>query len=156
MLRGIDCASVSRALTCAATLSLLGACSARGEATQGHVEVLVSGVCDGVLDGQLRLEGVTTAVVPGAELCQGSLIRELPAGLYSLTWQGSAPDGATTAPASAWQGPTLLGVLAGRTTRLQMTLESLPSPALSDASEVDDDAQPEETCSYLADRAGPS
>ncbi len=154
MLRTVACASWMHALACGSLLSALGACSARSEAVPGHVEVLVSGVCDGARDGQLRLEGVTSAVVTGGELCQGSIVRELPPGLYSLSWQDSAHERA--AAASAWQGPTLLSVVAGRTTRLRVTLDSLLSPALSAASEGDDAVRAEETCGHAAERAGPS
>lgn len=158
MLRRVDCASWSRFLAPAVMLGLLGACSAPLERALGSVEVLVPGACDGASAGQLRLEGTSTVVVPGRELCLGSVVRELPAGLYRLSWQGSADDGmAATAPAQP-QSPALLSVLAGRSTLLRVTLETAAaSPALDSAlSEYDDHAPSATACSYSASRAGPS
>jgi hypothetical protein len=158
MLQPIDRASWSRFLALAALLTALCACGTRGGVRSGHVEVRVSGDCDGARDGQLRLEGAWTTVISGGELCQGPFVRELPAGLYSLSWRGSTLDNGMMASASPpLRGPALVGVLAGRTTRLQLTLESPPSPALSSETGAGDGTiGGPTTCSQLAHRAGPS
>jgi hypothetical protein len=148
MLRRVDSAPWSRflaPLVVLGVLGVLGACSAPLEHSVGHVEVLAAGACDDALGGQLRLEGTATAVIALDQLCQGLVVRELPAGLYRLSWQGSADeDGvAGTAPAPL-QIPPLLGVLAGRSTLVRLTLEVAP-PAGSAAA-----------CNYAAEPAGPS
>jgi hypothetical protein len=144
MLRKIDVSMV--------VLGLLGACSsAPREGPAGHVEVSVQGACDSARGGQLRLEGSSTIVIGVRELCQGALVRELPAGSYRVAWQGSAEDDATS-PATL-RATALLSVLAGRSTRLRLTLETAPSPRDTVAHE-DEHAPPTATCSYVA--RGPS
>jgi hypothetical protein len=137
----------------AVVLGLLGACSAPREGPAGRVEVNVQGPCEGARGGQLRLEGDSTIVLSARELCQGSLVRELPAGPYRMAWQASAEDDAA-APATL-RGTALLSVLAGRSTLVRLTLETAPSPLDTIAREEDEHAPPMATCSYVA-RGGPS
>ena len=123
---------------------MLGACSAPREHPQGQVELVAAGACDGALGGQLRLEGSSTLVIAGRELCQGPLVRELPPGSYRLSWQDSVDGDEAASSPPPLQKPTLLGVLAGRSTLVRLTLEVAPAAGSATA------------CSDAADHAGPS
>lgn len=140
-----------RVIVSLVVLGLLGACSAPREGPAGHVEVSVQGPCDGARTGQLRLEGASTIALSGRELCQGSFVRELPAGSYRVAWQGNAEDDVT----ATLRGTALLSVLPGRSTLLRLTLETAPSPLDPVARENDEQAPPTATCGYVA-RGGPS
>lgn len=153
MLRGMVRAIGGRALLTMIALGTLGACGA-GERTQGYVELLVRGGCEG--SAALRLEGTVTDVVEHRELCEGRVVRELPAGLYRLSWQASAADARQLEAAPPLESPPLLSVIAGRSTVLRLSVQVAPPPELEQAVITAEGEPVEPGCSELAAHAGPS
>jgi hypothetical protein len=120
--------SLSRYARAIVLLVTLGACNAGETGFAGYLEVLPRSqneVCDAVAPGHLRLDGVVDAagtVVSGEELCKGGVIRrELPAGLYSVSWQPNTGDDASESGERwALRGPTVVSVFPGQVTRLRV------------------------------------
>jgi hypothetical protein len=78
-------------------LAALAGCSTAESRLHGYVDVVPSGVraagCEAPLTGQLQLQGMQAgdvATVSADELCHRWVVRkELPAGLYTVSWQPS-------------------------------------------------------------------
>jgi hypothetical protein len=123
----------------AALLGALAACDPAGNVSSGYVQILPARsediACDARVPGHLQLDGLVDArvtVVSSEELCQGTFVwRELPAGLYSVTWQ---PDSSTDREESAEQwtlrGPSVMSILPRQVTRLRVRQET-PDHALA-------------------------
>lgn len=103
---------------------------------RGHIELGIDNSEASCLDGSLDAGSlVLTSLQDGAEtslsaqtLCESTIRRELPAGLYFVSWYG-APDDDTSARWSV-RDRSVLGVLPGDVTRVSVRV--LPQePALS-------------------------
>lgn len=103
------------------------ACNGTETLPSGELVVVPRGPDDEcvTVPGRLQLAGVVqagSASVTGVELCANPVVRrELPAGLYSATWQPeSDPDGVL--PENVWElrGPAVINVLPGQTTLLRV------------------------------------
>jgi hypothetical protein len=116
--------ALSRHRAAAALSVLLLACNGVETTTSGYVDVLPNhseGACDDVVPGFLRLDGGEQGVriVSGDELCRfPSVRRELPAGLYAVSWQPS--DDADQDEHWVLGGPAVVSVFAGQITRLRV------------------------------------
>jgi hypothetical protein len=120
-------------------------CNAVEIGSSGHLEVLPrpseSVACEAVVAGQLRIEGVVAAEsirISSEELCRGRTVRhELPAGLYSVTWQPSPVSADADEKGAAngvpedhleddgearWtlRGPSIVSVFPGQLTRIRV------------------------------------
>ncbi|HTV17362.1 MAG TPA: hypothetical protein VMG12_01785 [Polyangiaceae bacterium] len=98
MLKRILGFSVTRFAAVTALLALFAGCNRAETSTYGHVDIVPSGLrsaaCDTPVSGQLQLDGllVNEAIrVSAEELCHHWVVRkELPSGLYTVSWQASA------------------------------------------------------------------
>jgi hypothetical protein len=135
-------------------LAVLGACERPVAAPVGYVEVMGApprgAACDVVLPGDLRLEGVEASeslLVSVAELCAGApLRRELPPGLYTLSWQSAAQrDGLAPREPSPLRGPTVVSLFPGQLTRLHVQVEAPRAAEVSTATASRDVGSPEPT-----------
>jgi hypothetical protein len=103
------------------------ACNSRETAFQGELVVVPRGPDDEcvTVPGRLQLDGINQAgstSVSGLELCGNPFVRrELPAGLYSASWQpDSEQDGSQPGEAWALRDPAIINVLPGQTTTLRV------------------------------------
>ncbi|MEO8179087.1 MAG: hypothetical protein ABI895_09665 [Deltaproteobacteria bacterium] len=131
---------IRRHLWCRVLAALsLAACADSAVARAGYVEVvgaLGRGVaCDGA--GDLRLEGLDApalVLVSGGELCAGvPLRRELPPGLYALSWQNAQEVAPDHREPSLLRGPAVVSLFPGQLTRLRVQVEASPAPGVSAA-----------------------
>src|SRR5688500_16685844 len=92
---------LSRLATAAtAVVFVLVACNRANVGPSGYLEVFPNrseeALCDAAVPGQLQLDGVVDdniLLVSGEELCKSRFVtRELPAGLYSVSWQPSSDN----------------------------------------------------------------
>jgi len=127
------CLPLPRSLAALALL-WLSACGAR-PATAAYFELMGAPdqtACDVAPPGELRLQGLDAparAQVSGAELCAGAPIqRELPPGLYTLSWQRlEQADALDTGEASPLRGSSVVSLFAGQITRVHVQVETTPS-----------------------------
>lgn len=149
------------ALVTAASL-VVGACAQAPPAPLGQLEVVGatagSGACPAA--GELRLQGLAGSallVVSGAALCAGSpQRRELPSGLYSLTWQAALDGAPEPAGASPLQGPAVVSLLPGQLTRLRVQLEPREGSGTAVSQLSSTHAEPPSACSHGQPRSGAS
>jgi hypothetical protein len=114
------------AMAAAALVFVVVACNRANVGPSGYLEVFPyrsdEAVCDAAVPGQLQLDGVVDdnmLLVSGEELCKSRFVtRELPAGLYSVSWQSSVDD----AEGERWalRGPSIVSVFPGQVTRLRL------------------------------------
>jgi hypothetical protein len=132
--------SRSRLATAATALVfVLAACNRADVGPSGYLEVFPNrseeAPCDAAVPGQLQLDGVVDdniLLVSGEELCKSRFVtRELPAGLYSVSWQPSSDD----AEGEHWalRGPSIVSVFPGQVTRLRLRQIASDRPLLSRA-----------------------
>lgn len=122
-------------------LSWLSACATHRSTQAAQLELIGAPqptACDSAPPGDLHLRGLDAPVrvqVSGAELCAGLTIqRELPPGLYTLSWQGSAqPAALDVSEDSLLRGPTVVSLFAGQSTVLRVQLAPATSASSSDA-----------------------
>jgi hypothetical protein len=122
----------------AAVVFVLAACNA-DVGPSGYLEILPNGseetVCDAAVPGQLQLDGLVDdhlLTVSGEELCKGRAVtRELPAGLYGVSWQPNIDEAA----GEHWvlRGPSVVSVFPGQVTRLRLRQIASVRPLLSRA-----------------------
>jgi len=118
-------------------LPVLAACSEQDVVRAGAFELSTSSgaACDAAPPGELRLEGLDApahVLVSDAELCAGMLLRrELPPGLYALSWQSAAHDGPREP--ELLRGPAVVSLFSGQVTRLRVELQALPGVMVSSA-----------------------
>jgi hypothetical protein len=145
---------IRRPLRCralaAVALSVLGACNEHAVAPAGYLELVGAPSrgppCDaggGDAVGDLKLEGIDAPallLVSGAEICDGALVRrELPPGLYSVSWQSAAHDDALARHQPGMlRGPAVVSLFSGQVTRLRVQIEALPAAAASAETESSD------------------
>jgi hypothetical protein len=111
---------------------VVAACNPAETVSSGYVEVLPARsediTCDAAVPGHLQLDGVIDArasVVSSEELCKSTFVRrELPAGLYSVTWRSETrADDEASAEQWTLRGPSLVSVFPGQVTRLRVRHE---------------------------------
>jgi len=99
MLERIVGFSLSRfVLVTALLLGALIGCNQTETGSHGHVDVIPSGLhesaCETPILGHLRFDGLLVAdvaMIPADELCHNWIVRkELPAGLYTVSWQADS------------------------------------------------------------------
>jgi hypothetical protein len=140
MLKQLFGISLSRvAIAATALVFVLAACNRAEVGPSGYVEVFPNhsedAACDAAVPGQLQLDGVVDdniLLVSGEELCKSRVVtRELPAGLYSVSWQPSADD----ADSEHWalRGASIVSVFPGQVTRLRLRQIASDRPLLSRA-----------------------
>jgi hypothetical protein len=140
MLKQLVRIPLSRLATAATALVfVLVACSRVDVGPSGYLEVFPNrfeeAPCDAAVPGQLQLEGVgddNMLLVSGEQLCKSRFVtRELPAGLYSVSWQPSIDD----AEGERWvlRGPSIVSVFSGQVTRLRLRQIASDRPLLSRA-----------------------
>jgi hypothetical protein len=130
-----------------ALLVALGACNPIETGDTGQLEILPSrsaeAPCDAAVPGQLQLAALadeSVIWVSGDELCKSAVLhRDLPAGLYSVSWQPSTGGiGRESDEAWALRGPSTVNVFPGQVTRLlirQATSERVLASHTADAME---------------------
>ena len=102
------------------------ACNAIETPSAGELVVVPRGPDDEcvTVPGRLRLDGMQagSATVSGVELCGNPVVRrELPAGLYSASWQPeSDPDAAAASDVWELRDPAIINVLPGQITILRV------------------------------------
>jgi hypothetical protein len=106
-----------------------------GNPRQGHIELGIDSAEASCLDGSLSGSLLLTSMKDGSEtalsaqtLCTSTIRRELPAGLYHVSWW-SAPDD-DTSPRWLVRDHVVLGVLPGDVTRVSVHTRPM-EPALS-------------------------
>jgi hypothetical protein len=106
-----------------------------GNPRHGHIELGIDSAEAACLDGSLSGSLLLTSMKDGAEtvlsaqtLCASTIRRELPAGLYHVSWW-SAPDD-DTSPRWLVRDHVVLGVLPGDVTRVGVRTRPI-EPALS-------------------------
>jgi hypothetical protein len=111
------------------------ACNVSETPREGELVVVPRGPDDECVtaSGRLQLDGINqagSASVSGVELCGNPFVRrELPAGLYSASWQPDSEHGAgLQGEAWALRDPAIINVLPGQTTTLRVR-------------QIDDDSQ---------------
>jgi hypothetical protein len=110
------------------------ACNVSETPPRGELIVVPRGPDDEcvTVSGRLQLDGINQAgstSVSGVELCGNPFVRrELPAGLYSASWQPDSEHGSFPGEAWALRAPAIINVLPGQTTTLRVR-------------QIDDDAQ---------------
>jgi hypothetical protein len=134
-LLGIPLSRLATAAT--ALMFVLAACNRADVGPSGYLEVFPNrseeAACDAAVPGQLQLDGVVDdnmLFVSGEELCKGRVVtRELPAGLYSVSWQANVDD----AEGEHWalRGPSIVNVFPGQVTRLRLRQIASDRPLLS-------------------------
>jgi hypothetical protein len=112
-----------------ALLVIVAACNPTETRSSGYLEVFPrrseDAACDVVVPGHLQLDGVVAsnvASITGEELCKSQIVRrELPAGLYSVSWQPNA-DAETDDDAEHWAlgGASVVSIFADQVTRLRV------------------------------------
>jgi len=117
----------------------LVACQVDGEKPrQGRIELAIdngeAACLDGALAGGLVLtsmENGSETMLPAQTFCTATIRRELPAGLYSLSWCTGPLDDTS----AHWQvrDPIVLGVLPGDVTRV--SVRTLPEEAVASLGE---------------------
>jgi hypothetical protein len=137
MLDLIRCFRLPRRLAALALL-WLGACETRPTTPVAYFELLgapAGTACDIAPPGGLQLQGLDApfrAHVSGAELCTRAPIRrELPPGLYSLSWQSPAQP-AELDTASVLRGPSVVSLFADQVTFVRVQLDATPAGGASD------------------------
>ena len=113
--------------------------------SSGHLQVLPTAsesvACEAIVPGHLQIEGLVDAEsvrISVEELCRGRIVRhELPAGLYSVTWQPSPVSADADEKGAAngvpedhleddgearWtlRGPSIVSVFPGQLTRIRV------------------------------------
>jgi len=114
-------------------LAALAGCHGAETSLYGYIDVVPGGVpsaaCEAPLSGHLRLDGMQVAdelSISADELCHQWVVRkELPAGLYTVSWQGSDTVEATWGS----RQPVIVNVFPQQTTILRvLTVEPDPEP----------------------------
>lgn len=124
------------------TLLWLNACETQPASPPAQLELIAGSdraACASAPPGDLSLQGLDAPVrvqVSGAELCAGAPIqRELPPGLYTLSWRGSAQPAALDATEdSRLSGPSVVSLFAGQLTLLRVQVELEPPSLCSSSS----------------------
>lgn len=101
------------------------ACNTSETSPRGELVIVPRGPDDEcvTVPGRLQLDGINqagAASVSGVELCGNPFVRrELPAGLYSASWQ---PDGEQDGSSEVWvlRAPAVINVLPGQTTTVRV------------------------------------
>lgn len=127
-----------------ATIALiwLCACQTHSVARAAYLELVgapAATACNGAPPGKLRLQGLDAsarALVSGVELCAGTPVRrELPPGLYTLSWQAALPRAELEASeASPLHGPTIVSLFSGQITLVRVQLEATQPSVCSSSS----------------------
>jgi hypothetical protein len=147
----------------ACALLVLGACARTPVALPSELEITAvpsqGATC--AVAGELQLEGIDAPAqlrVSGAELCSATAVRrELPPGLYRLSWRSAAQSEALGLPApSPLRGPAMLSVLPGRATRLRLQLEPTAEEPAVMAGRLPAGQVEHSTCSLGSPGAGAS
>lgn len=130
------------------SLSALAGCSRAEPGLYGHIDFVPGGAvpsgmraaaCEAPQTGHLRLDGMQVAdvlTISAEELCHHWVVRkEVPAGLYTVTWQPSDDSDSGSASAS-WQvrDAGIVNVFPDRTTTVRVSKVEPDSELLSQAS----------------------
>lgn len=141
MLERINGFSLSRFTAAAGVLlATLAGCDRSEPSLYGFVDVVPSGVrqtaCEAAPSGELRLDGMQAGdvvTISADELCHSWIVRkELPAGLYTASWQASGDAGNAHGVLGArWEArdPVIVNVFPEQTTTLRV-YRGEPDPEL--------------------------
>jgi hypothetical protein len=115
------------ALVVSVLLAALAGCNRAETSIYGYVDVVPSGLresaCGEPIPGHLQLDGMQVAdvvTVSADELCHNWIVRkEVPAGLYTVSWQASDDD---TANGARWEahGAGIVNVFPEQTTTVRV------------------------------------
>jgi hypothetical protein len=138
--------SRSRFVVFSLLLAALAGCNRAETGSYGSVEVVPSAMraaaCEGRAAGHLRLDGMQVAdvvTISAHELCHSWVVRkELPAGLYTVSWQADDSERASWEVVDAG----IVNVFPERTARLRMLAVEPDPELLSQASPDDDGFEP--------------
>lgn len=123
------------------SLAGLAGCNRAETSLYGYIDVVPGGVCAAACEalptGQLRLDGLQVAdvvTISADELCHHWVVRkELPAGLYTVSWQPS-DDGDTDGARWQVRDAGIVNVFPGQTAILRVSKLEPDPELLSQAS----------------------
>jgi hypothetical protein len=128
------------------SLAALAGCNRAETSLYGHVDVVPSGVraaaCEAPQTGHLQLDGMQVAdvvTISADELCHHWVVRkELPAGLYTVSWQ---PSGEGDSGGASWEvrDAGIVNVFPEQTTTVRV-LKLGPDPELLSEASIDESA----------------